>query len=451
MKRARQLVTTLLAAAATLAVTAAPVGTPPSVDDLAWSPMVGTVSSPLANSTVWSIKVVGDDVYVGGAFTDFAGIAAADRIAKWNGSTNTWEALAPAGATDGAITAGTVYTIAVSGDVVYVGGRYTVDTGAVDCNNLTYFTISTQTWAGFGECPDAQLIPVNPTNSVYNIYADESGGSLYVGGKFASVNGDPLIAYAMVGQWSACVGSVFTTCGASVPEVTVCGGVSVSCAVAVPNVWSPLGDNGSGGTALSDFVSTFAAHPDGGILVAGNFGAAGGVTGANSNARYDATLTPAWYAQDTPSVTMYGALRSGSDLYVSGWEGAHLRTAGNTWRSLCSTQLGVASATYGSMAVTSSGLLLVGGNNLYACDTAVGGQATQISNATGVRTMANYRGAILVGGTGLLGTGGDYIAVLGTILPSTNNNSRQATDTIVLLITLTAFTALAGTQLLRRA
>ena len=451
MKRARQLVTTLLAAAATLAVTAAPVGTPPSVDDLAWSPMVGTVSSPLANSTVWSITVVGDDVYVGGAFTDFAGIAAADRIAKWNGSTNTWEALAPAGATDGAITAGTVYTIAVSGDVVYVGGRYTVDTGAVDCNNLTYFTISTQTWAGFGECPDAQLIPVNPTNSVYNIYADESGGSLYVGGKFASVNGDPLIAYAMVGQWSACVGSVFTTCGASVPEVTVCGGVSVSCAVAVPNVWSPLGDNGSGGTALSDFVSTFAAHPDGGILVAGNFGAAGGVTGANSNARYDATLTPAWYAQDTPSVTMYGALRSGSDLYVSGWEGAHLRTAGNTWRSLCSTQLGVASATYGSMAVTSSGLLLVGGNNLYACDTAVGGQATQISNATGVRTMANYRGAILVGGTGLLGTGGDYIAVLGTILPSTNNNSRQATDTIVLLITLTAFTALAGTQLLRRA
>ncbi len=344
-----------------------------------------------------------------------------------------------------------MYSIAVSGDVVYVGGRYTVDTGAVDCNNLTYFTISTQTWAGFGECPDAQLIPVNPTNSVYNIYADESGGSLYVGGKFASVNGDPLIAYAMVGQWSACVGSVLTTCGASEPEVTVCGGVSVSCAVAVPNVWSPLGDNGSGGAALSDFVSSFAAHPDGGILVAGNFGGAGGVAGANSNARYDATLTPAWYAQDTPSVTMYGALRSGSDLYVSGWEGAHLRTAGNTWRSLCSTQLGVASATYGSMAVTSSGLLLVGGNNLYACDTAVGGQATQISNATGVRTMANYRGAILVGGTGLLGTGGDYIAVLGTILPSTNNGSRQATDAIVLLITLTAFTALAGTQLLRRA
>jgi hypothetical protein len=60
MKRARQLIATLLAAAATLVVTAAPVGTPPSVDDLAWSPMVGTESSPLANGAVWSITVVGD-------------------------------------------------------------------------------------------------------------------------------------------------------------------------------------------------------------------------------------------------------------------------------------------------------------------------------------------------------------------------------------------------------
>ncbi len=451
MKRARQLIATLLAAAATLVVTAAPVGTPPSVEDLAWSPMVGTESGPLANGAVWSITVVGDDVYVGGAFTDFAGIAAADRIAKWNGSTNAWEALAPAGATDGSITAGTVYSIAVSGDVVYAGGRYTVDTGAVDCNNLTYFTISTQTWAGFGDCPDAQLIPVNLTNSVYNIYADESGGSLYVGGNFASVNGDPLIAYAMVGQWSACVGSVFTTCGASVPEVTVCGGVSVSCAVAVPNVWSPLGDNGSGGAALSGFVSNFASHPDGGMLVAGDFGAAGGVAGANSNARYDSSLTPAWYAQDTPAVSMYGALRSGSDLYVSGWEGAYLRTAGNTWRSLCSTQLDIGGNVYGSMAVTSTGLLLVGGNSLFACDTAEGGQATQIESATDVRAMANYRGAILVGGSALVGSGGDYIGVLGTLLPSTTTADRQATQMLILLTTLTAFTALAGTQLLRRA
>jgi hypothetical protein len=46
--------------------------------------------------------------------------------------------------------------------------------------------------------------------------------------------------------------------------------------------------------------------------------------------------------------------------------------------------------------------------------------------------------------------GTDYIAVLGDVLPLTNGNSRQATDMVILLATLTALTALAGTQLLRR-
>jgi hypothetical protein len=42
--------------------------------------------------------------------------------------------------------------------------------------------------------------------------------------------------------------------------------------------------------------------------------------------------------------------------------------------------------------------------------------------------------------------------VLGdVVLPATNGNSRQATDMVILLATLTALTALAGTQLLRRA
>jgi hypothetical protein len=57
----------------------------------------------------------------------------------------------------------------------------------------------------------------------------------------------------------------------------------------------------------------------------------------------------------------------------------------------------------------------------------------------------------LVGASTILAGGTDYIAVLGDVLPSTNGNSRQATDMVILLATLTALTALAGTQLLRRA
>ncbi len=98
-KRARQLVATVLAAVA-FVVTAAP-SSPPSIDDLTWNPIFGTTSAPLANGAVWAITVDGDDVYVGGGFTDFAGIAAADRSAKWDAASQAWEALAPAGATDG--------------------------------------------------------------------------------------------------------------------------------------------------------------------------------------------------------------------------------------------------------------------------------------------------------------------------------------------------------------
>jgi hypothetical protein len=418
MKRARQLVATVLAAAA-LVVTAAP-SSPPSIDDLVWNPIFGTTSAPLANGAVWAITVDGDDVYVGGAFTNFAGIAAADRIAKWDAASQAWKALAPAGATDGLITAGTIYNIAVDAGVVYVGGKYTVDIGGYDCTNLATFTTATSTWEGFGSCPSNELI--DPTKTVYTV-EKIPGGPLYVGGNFLNANGDSNFDFGIYGTYT---GSGWS--------------------------WSGLGDDGSGGAALGAFVSNIVAHPDGGVLITGDFGGAGGVTGANSLARFDDTQTPKWFAQDTPAVTFYGALNTGTQLFASGWEGAYLRTGGNAWRELCATELGVASATWGSLATTSSGLLLVGGTNgLYACDTTDGGSATLVPNGGTVRALATYRGATIVGASTILGGGTDYIAVLGEVLPSTNGNSRQATDMLILLATLTALTALAGTQLLRRA
>ena len=432
MKRSRQLVATLLAAAA-LVVTAAP-SSPPSIDDLTWNPIFGTTSAPLANGAVWAITVDDDDVYVGGAFTNFAGIAAADRIAKWDAASQSWEALAPAGATDGSITAGTIYSISVDAGVVYVGGKYTVaisgddcenlgydcaNFAGDDCNNLATFTTATSTWEGFGSCPSNQLI--DPTKTVYTV-EKIPGGPLYVGGTFADANGDATYDFGIYGTYT---GSGWS--------------------------WSGLGDNGSGGAALGAFAANIVAHPDGGVLVAGDFGGAGGVTGANSLARFDDTQTPKWFAQDTPAVTFYGALNTGTELYASGWEGAYLHTGGNSWRALCTTELGTASATWGSLSTTSSGLLLVGGDGLYACNTTDGGSATLVPNGGTVRALASYRGATIVGASTTLAGGTDYIAVLGDVLPATNGNSRRATDMVILLATLTALTALAGTQLLRRA
>lgn len=420
MSIARRVATVALAVCA--AVVAPAAGGGPAIDDLTWSPLFGSTGSPMANAAVWAITVDGDDVYVGGEFTDFAGIAAADRIARWNGSTQEWEALAPDGATDGSIDDGKVYSISVSDGVVYVGGDYSVDTAAGTCSNLSAFNLSAQTWSGFssGSCPADEVI-----DSGDRVYAVRkiAGGPLYVGGMFTDANGEANYDYAIYGIYD---------------------GTSWS--------WSGLSDDGSGGPALSAFVSNFAVHPDGGVLVTGDFGGAGGVAGANSNAHFD-IAGPAWIAQDTPAVTYYGALNTGTNLYVSGWEGAYLNTSGTSWRALCTTELGVGSATWGALAELSSGVLLVGGSNgLYACDTAEGGAATVVPNSGTVRALASYRGATIVGSSTVVGDAGtDFIAVLGEMLPFTNSDSRRTVDSLILLASLAAFTALAGTQLLRRA
>jgi hypothetical protein len=74
-----------------------------------------------------------------------------------------------------------------------------------------------------------------------------------------------------------------------------------------------------------------------------------------------------------------------------------------------------------------------------------------------VVASAIYRGELIVVGdtrVGFLAGAGDSIARLAAPvadLPPTNRDTRGGADAALLLITLTALTALAGIQLLRRA
>ena len=74
------------------------------------------------NNGVNAIAVDGTNVYVGGGFTDAGGIAAADYIAKWNGTN--WSALGSNGAANGPLN-NYVTAIAVIGSNVYVSGGFT--------------------------------------------------------------------------------------------------------------------------------------------------------------------------------------------------------------------------------------------------------------------------------------------------------------------------------------
>ena len=113
MKMPRQLLVAALAAA-TLAITAAPAAPEgPDLSGYDWLPIYGTEASALSNGNIYAIKSVGADLFLGGDFTDFAGINAADRLVRWNGTAREWQAIGSVGEGDGAITDGSVRAIEV--------------------------------------------------------------------------------------------------------------------------------------------------------------------------------------------------------------------------------------------------------------------------------------------------------------------------------------------------
>src|SRR5437016_5069875 len=73
------------------------------------------------NGEVDALAVLGSDLYAGGEFTT-AGGSAANRIAKWDGSS--WSAL-------GSGMNGTVVALALSGSDLYAGGGFTTAGGKV--------------------------------------------------------------------------------------------------------------------------------------------------------------------------------------------------------------------------------------------------------------------------------------------------------------------------------
>jgi len=470
MTTARQLLVAALAAA-TLVITAAPAmpaapATPagPDLSGYSWKSIYETGEAPLANGTIYAIKSVGNDLYLGGNFTDFAGINAADRLVRWNGTAEEWQAIGSVGEGDGAITAGSVKAIEVSGNTIYIGGDFTVtDYLGSPRANLAWYTLPDPTFTGYwdyawrGFDGDTGLgSDVIDNGSVNTIFADERSGVLYVGGQFSNANGNPNADHLILGTYFSCT-TVLGACSATPPpHASACGGVSISCTISAPNIWSAASDDGAGGPALTSFVIGIAAHPDGGVIVSGNFGGAGGVTGANSVAHFVGPYeSPAWIAQSgVPAVTMYPTVNFEDTLYVAGWEGAYRRTSGSTWEEICPSTLHIGGEQWTGLAVMSNSLVFVGSDSgLFACNPTTGG-ATQVLDSGQVFRLGTHNGELIVAaGTGIGGLGdvGNYVARYSPDLPPTNRDANRNTNTTLLLITLAALTALAGVQIRRRA
>jgi len=244
------------------------------------------------DSTVLSIASSGSDIYVGGDFT-----VTGNRIAKWDTITSTWSALG-GGLND------TVRSISVSGSDIYVGGDFTV-TG----NRIAKWDTITSTWSALG---GGFNYPVRAIAV--------SGSDIYAGGEF-TVTGSGIAKWdTITSTWSALGGGINGT----VEAITVSGsdiyaggffsspGNRIAKWDTITSTWSALG------AGVAGFLNTISLSGSD-VYVGGEFGSVGGVIANGSIAKWN-TLTSTWSTlEEKHNDSAEAHIISGSDIYVGGY------------------------------------------------------------------------------------------------------------------------------------
>jgi hypothetical protein len=258
-------------------------------DGTAWSALGsngagdGAIADPTGYIEVFALAVSGTDLFVGGNFTNVAGIPEADHVAKWDGTA--WSSLGSDGAGDGAIN-DTVLALAVSATDLYAGGNF-YDAGGVDAaDHVAAWPLSGVSWRALGSVGALD-------GGVLGLAV--SGEDLYLVGYFTNAGGIPEADY--VAKWNA-------------------------------GAWSALGSNGAGDGAIARggvhvfYVgSLVAAGTD--VYVGGEFANVAGIPEADDVAKWNGS---AWSALGSngagdgaiPLDTVYSLAVSGTDLYVGG-------------------------------------------------------------------------------------------------------------------------------------
>jgi hypothetical protein len=146
------------------------------------------------DSMVRALAANGTDIYVGTDTIDIAGIATADHVAKWNGSA--WSALGTNTAgSNGWFTTGTfINALATSGSLVFAAGSFQNANGVATADDIAYFDGSTWRPIGSNGAGNGPMIANLTALAVF-------GGKVHTAGSFTSAGGDVraqyLAAYAL--------------------------------------------------------------------------------------------------------------------------------------------------------------------------------------------------------------------------------------------------------------
>jgi hypothetical protein len=225
-------------------------------------------------------------LYAWGAFTDAASDPTADYIAAWDGTT--WFGLNSAGALDGAIN-GWVWSASILPDgEVYVAGNFGNVGPDGKCDSVCWWDPGSESWNPVG----GSAAPDNAFN--FGAYAVMvSGSKVYVGGRFTNVAGNSKADYIAVWNGTA---------------------------------WTNLGSIGTDG-ALNGWVYGIRAYGSN-LIVTGGFTSAAGMSDANNVVAWNGSK---WLQLGTPAATgeALKSMISGRTLYVGG-EGTSIIDVGHT-------------------------------------------------------------------------------------------------------------------------
>jgi trimeric autotransporter adhesin len=170
------------------------------------------------NHQVTSLAVVGTNVYVGGWFSNVnengRTLAGADYLAKWSETTSSWSALGEDGAGNGALSSGVLaLALAMGSSNLYVGGYFSqVHDGSSLVPSANRAAIwNGAHWSGLSAIPTTGSI----NNTVDAIAV--SGTDVYIGGEFTDLNnnGTLLTAADYVAKWDGTNWSALGSDGAN--------------------------------------------------------------------------------------------------------------------------------------------------------------------------------------------------------------------------------------------